>query len=64
MVNLLKKIGFQHVRINSSHAILTKQTEQGKMTLPVPQHKKLAKGTLLSIMKQTKIEREDLLRLL
>ena len=49
-IKALSKIGFEHVRTKGSHAILNKQTDKGKVTIPVPLHKELAKGTLKSIM--------------
>ena len=65
VVKALSKIGFKHERIKGSHAILNKQDkEKGKISLPVPLHKELAKGTLKSIMKQAGINLEDLLDLL
>lgn len=65
VVKILLKIGFVHVRTTGSHAILNKfDTERGKITVPVPLHGELAKGTLRSIMRQTNITLEDLLRLL
>ncbi|MBI4155129.1 type II toxin-antitoxin system HicA family toxin [Candidatus Woesearchaeota archaeon] len=64
VIKALSKIGFQHVRTSGSHAILNKQSENGKITIPVPLHKELAKGTLKSIMRQTGLSLEDLLNLL
>jgi predicted RNA binding protein YcfA (HicA-like mRNA interferase family) len=64
VLKVLSKIGFQHVRTSGSHAILNKQTETGKITIPVPLHKELAKGTLKSIMRQAKLSIEDLIKLL
>lgn len=65
MVKALCKIGFQHIRTTGSHAILTKfDNVFGKITVPVPLHKELAKGTLLSILRQTNLTREKLLELL
>ena len=64
VVKILSKIGYVHKRTSGSHAILQKETEQGKITIPVPLHKELAKGTLKSIMRQTNLELEDLLKLL
>jgi len=52
VIKTLSKVGFQHIRTGGSHAILSKQTETGKITLPVPLHSELAKGTLKSIIKQ------------
>jgi len=64
VIKALSKIGFQHIRTSGSHAILNKQSENGKITIPVPLHKELAKGTLKSIMRQTGLSLEDLLNLL
>ncbi|MBI1968825.1 type II toxin-antitoxin system HicA family toxin [Candidatus Woesearchaeota archaeon] len=64
IVKVLCKIGFEHVRTKGSHAILNKHTEKGKVTIPVPLHKELAKGTLSSILKQAEMTVEDLRNLL
>ena len=64
VIKVLSKIGYQHVRTSGSHAILNKQTEKGKITIPVPLHKELAKGTLKSIMRQADLSLENLLKLL
>lgn len=64
VIKALSKIGFDHVRTKGSHAILNKLDEQkGKITIPVPLHKELAKGTLKSIMKQADLTSEELLKL-
>lgn len=64
IIKVLSKIGFEHVRTKGSHAILNKQSNLGKVTIPVPLHKELAKGTLKSIIKQAELEVGDLLKLL
>jgi len=64
IVKALNKIGFEHIRTSGSHMILTKKDNNGKVTIPIPNHKELAKGTLKSIMKQVGINLEELLRLL
>ncbi len=64
VIKALSKMGFEHVRTKGSHAILNKQTEKGKVTIPVPLHKELAKGTLKSIMNQAELGLEELLELL
>ena len=63
VIKALSKIGFVHVRTKGSHAILNKQTDTGKITIPVPLHKEIAKGTLKSIMKQAELSLEDFLKL-
>tara|TARA_Y100000034_G_C6775557_1_gene346286 strand:+ start:510 stop:740 length:231 start_codon:yes stop_codon:yes gene_type:complete len=65
IVKALSRIGFQHIRTRGSHAILSKKDEKGgKITVPVPLHKELAKGTLKSIMRQVELDLERLLELL
>ncbi len=65
VVKILSKIGFVHVRTTGSHAILNKHnSEKGKVTIPVPLHRELAKGTLKSIMNQAGLTLDDLLKLL
>lgn len=63
MIKILGKIGFIHVRTRGSHFILNKQTTKGKVTIPVPLHKELAKGTLKAIMTQADLTLDDLLSL-
>ena len=65
LIKVLSKIGFIHMRTTGSHAILNKQDPiKGKITVPVPLHPELAKGTLKSIMNQTGLELKDLLNIL
>jgi len=65
LIKAISKIGFQHIRTSGSHAILNKFTEDGrKITIPVPLHKELAKGTLKSIMRQVDLDVETLISLL
>ncbi len=64
LIKILLKLGYEHVRTRGSHIILVKQTEKGKKTIPVPNHKELAKGTLKAIMSQADLNLDDLLNLL
>lgn len=65
VIKILSKIGFVHERTSGSHAILNKHEDgKGKITIPVPLHRELAKGTLKSIMRQAGLSLEDLLKLL
>jgi predicted RNA binding protein YcfA (HicA-like mRNA interferase family) len=65
MVKILERIGYIHIRTSGSHAILNKQDSvRGKITVPVPLHLELAKGTLKSIMRQTGLELKDLFNIL
>ena len=64
IVKALNKIGFEHIRTSGSHMILTKKNDNGKVTIPIPNHKELAKGTLKAIIKQAGLKLEDFLALL
>ena len=59
VIKVLRKFGFQVHRQTGSHIHLW--NEERRLLVTVPNHHELAKGTLISIMKQAKIEREDLL---
>jgi predicted RNA binding protein YcfA (HicA-like mRNA interferase family) len=59
LIKLLSKAGFQIVRQKGSHVSLAK--DQSKTIVPL--HDELAKGTLLGILKQCGLSREELLSL-
>lgn len=60
LIRLLKKNGFELMRTKGSHQIF-KNRATGKMTI-VPMHKRdLPKGTMLAILKQAGIDKEELL---
>jgi len=59
LIRLLKKAGFIVVRQKGSHVSL----EKGIHKTVVPLHDELAKGTLLGILKQCGLSREELQRL-
>jgi predicted RNA binding protein YcfA (HicA-like mRNA interferase family) len=60
LVKTLEKFGFRQVRQRGSHVSL----EKGPQRTVVPLHEELAKGTLLGILKQCGLTREDLIELL
>ncbi len=64
LVAALKKAGFVEVRQKGSHISLQKVTPDTTYKTVVPLHRELAKGTLLDILHQTGLSREDLLELL
>ena len=64
VVNILSKSGFQIARQKGSHIILIKMTEHGKKAVVVPNHKEVDKGTLLEIIRQSGISREEFLKLI
>jgi predicted RNA binding protein YcfA (HicA-like mRNA interferase family) len=60
LIKALKKAGFEVVRQKGSHVSLQK----GEHKTVVPLHDELAKGTLLGIMKQCGMGRDELLELI
>lgn len=63
IVKALSKVGFSITRQSGSHIILVKIAQE-KITVVVLKHKELAKGTLLSIIQQSGLSREEFLNLL
>ena len=57
------KKGFKVARQKGSHIILVKETETGKKAVVVPNHKEIDKGTLLEIIRQAGLTRDEFLEL-
>ncbi|HAM37940.1 MAG TPA: type II toxin-antitoxin system HicA family toxin [Elusimicrobia bacterium] len=55
LIKILKKVGFEVVRQKGSHVSL--QKEQFRTVVPL--HSELAKGTLIAILHQCGISREE-----
>jgi len=60
MVKILKKLGFDVLDQKGSHVIMFGMRDGQKRKPVVPQHPEIAPGTLLSILKQAGLTREDL----
>ncbi len=56
---ILAKYGFEKVRQRGSHIVMQKKTEISTVTVPIPNNKELRKGTLLSIIRQSRIPRQE-----
>jgi len=61
LVKILQRAGWTVVRIRGSHAALTKPGEEH--TIAVPLRAELKTGTLLGILRQAGLDRDDLERL-
>lgn len=61
---LVNKKGFSITRQKGSHISLHKKTEEGTFLVVVPKKKTVKKGTLLSILRQAKIKKEEFMKLL
>jgi len=56
---ILEKIGFIEVRRRGSHIVMQKKISKTTITVPVPDHKVLRIGTLMSIIRQSCIRRSE-----
>jgi predicted RNA binding protein YcfA (HicA-like mRNA interferase family) len=54
---LLAEHGFIEVRQRGSHIVMQRQDISGTTTVPVPDHRELKRGTLLSIIRQSGLPR-------
>ncbi|MBI2665922.1 type II toxin-antitoxin system HicA family toxin [Candidatus Woesearchaeota archaeon] len=60
----LSKIGFIGIRQRGSHLFMRKETPSEKRTTVVPMHKEIDKGTLLEIIRQAGLRKEEFIQLL
>ncbi len=63
VIKALSKGGFEVARRKSSHIIMVKRTETGKVGVVVPDHREIDKGTLLEIIRQAGMTKEEFIRL-
>jgi predicted RNA binding protein YcfA (HicA-like mRNA interferase family) len=56
---VLAKHGFKQVRQKGSHIVMQKQLSDTTITVPVPNHPEIRTGTLLSIIRQSGVTRND-----
>ena len=64
VIKILSKQGFAVARQKGSHVILVKETKDSKIGVVVPNHKEIDKGTLLEIIRQSGMAKEDFLKLI
>ena len=56
---ILAQNGFTEVRRRGSHIVMQKQLSHTTITVPVPDHKEIRMGTLLSIIRQSGLSRKE-----
>jgi len=56
---ILQQHGFVEVRRRGSHVVMQRRTDAGSVTVPIPDHRELAIGTLLSIIRQSAVPRAE-----
>jgi predicted RNA binding protein YcfA (HicA-like mRNA interferase family) len=62
IIKILSKYGFHKTRQKGSHVMLVKELKSGKIGCVVPLHDEIESGTLLGILKQAKISKEEFLQ--
>ncbi|MDO8553388.1 MAG: type II toxin-antitoxin system HicA family toxin [Candidatus Micrarchaeota archaeon] len=63
VIKILYKLGFSQLGQEGSHVILLKEVEGRRLKPVIPVRKELAIGTLLSILKQAELTRDDFISL-
>jgi predicted RNA binding protein YcfA (HicA-like mRNA interferase family) len=58
VIAILEQHGFVRVRSRGSHVVMQKRTGASTITVPVPDHKVIRRGTLSAIIRQSGVPRE------
>ena len=64
VIKALNKDGWEQKRTKGSHVILVKIIDNQKTALVVPLHNEIDKGTLIEIIRQARLKREEFLNML
>ncbi|MBU0463281.1 MAG: type II toxin-antitoxin system HicA family toxin [Proteobacteria bacterium] len=56
---ILSDHGFAEIRRKGSHVLMQKKNPEGTISVPVPDHTEIRKGTLQSIIRQTGLTRKE-----
>ncbi len=64
VIKALRKIGFEPARQKGSHIVLVRMVSGSKQAVVVPNHKEIDPGTLLEIIRQAGLKREEFEKLL
>jgi len=54
---ILEQHGFVQVRQRGDHMVMQRQVPRSTITVPIPDHRELRIGTLLSIIRQSQLPR-------
>jgi predicted RNA binding protein YcfA (HicA-like mRNA interferase family) len=63
LIKFLSKQGFEIVGRKGSHVRMKKKTQNKTLVTVVPLHKRLDPGTLLAILRQCEIQKEEVLNI-
>ena len=55
---ILAQHGYEEIRQRGSHIIMQKKSEDSTITIPVPNQRELRIGTLMSIIRQSRLDRK------
>ncbi len=55
---ILSANGFSEVRRKGSHIAMQKKIEHSTVTVPVPDHREIRRGTLMAIIRQSGLARD------
>lgn len=64
VIKALKKLGFAVTRQKGSHVSMHKSNPDGTILVVVPVKESIKKGTLINILKQARLEREEFIQAL
>ncbi|MGI0045741.1 MAG: type II toxin-antitoxin system HicA family toxin [Nitrosotalea sp.] len=62
VIKILSKAGFHYSRQKGSHIVMVKFVNDKKIIVVVPNHKEIDPGTLLSIIGQSSMTKEEFLK--
>ena len=54
---ILSRHGFEEIRQRGTHIIMQKKIKNSTITIPVPNHREIKTGTLMSIVRQSQLGR-------
>jgi len=57
--SILERHGCTEIRRRGSHIVMQKKLSEGTITVPVPDHDEIRAGTLLAIIRQSGIQRNQ-----
>ena len=64
VIKVLTQQGFKIARQKGSHIILIRESDKGKKAVVVPNHKEIDRGTLLEIIRQSGLTKEEFIKLI
>ncbi len=64
VIKALGKIGFKPARQKGSHIVIVKMDSNSKRAVVVPNHREIDPGTLIEIIRQAGLKREEFEKLL